>query len=367
MMFRRTAAAVTLLALATATPASARPAPMLTTAAHALSTGTPALTAAAPATAMPTLTSVALASAVRARRSSAWSATISGQTVDRYPEGVAWDPSRQAFLVGSIATGRVDVVDRQGRSTQLVREAPGVSTFGLHVDAVRNRFLVTYGDIGNGEQSSEATAGKQSGVAIYNLRTGRLQYRVDLNTPALNPAGGNHGANDLAIDGRGNAYVTDPAGDAIYRITPAGKASVLVRDARFASSSIGMNGIVWDPAGYLLAVRYDVGRLLRISLDGRITEVKLPKALVGGDGLALTADRKLVAVTNKLGAAGDEEVTVLRSTDNYRSAKVVAAKTWPIAGPTTVALTPHGAYVLSGRIDVLIAGGQSNEFDLHRF
>jgi hypothetical protein len=60
-------------------------------------------------------------------------------------------------------------------------------------------------------------------------------------------------------------------------------------------------------------------------------------------------------------------VTVLRSTDNYRSAKVVAAKTWPIAGPTTVALTPHGAYVLSGRIDVLIAGGQSNEFDLHRF
>jgi hypothetical protein len=110
-----------------------------------------------------------------------------------------------------------------------------------------------------------------------------------------------------------------------------------------------------------------VGRLLRISLDGRISEVKLPKALIGGDGLALTADRKLVAVTNKLGAAGVEEVTVLRSTDNYRSARVVAAKAWPIAGPTTVALTPHGAYVLSGRIEVLLDGGQSNEFDLHRF
>jgi len=326
-MFRRTAAVVALLTLATAAPASA----------------------------------------VRADASREWPGTISGLTADRYPEGVAWDPSRQAFLVGSIATGRIDVVDRQGRSKQLVSEAPGVSTFGLHVDAARNRFLVTYGDIGSGERSSAATAGKESGVAIYNLRTGRLQYRVDLNTPALNPAGGRHGANDLAIDGRGNAYVTDPAGDAIYRITPDGVASVLVRDERLASSTIGMNGIVWDPAGYLLAVRYDVGRLLRISLTGGISEVKLPKALIGGDGLALTADRKLVAVTNKLGAAGAEEVTVLRSTDNYCSARVVAVRAWPIAGPTTVALSPHGMYVLSGRIDVLLAGGQSNEFDLHRF
>ncbi|WP_112239634.1 SMP-30/gluconolactonase/LRE family protein [Kribbella monticola] len=331
-MFRRTAAAVALLTFATAAPASVVP-----------------------------------ASALRADASRGWPGTIRGQTADRYPEGVTWDPSRQAFLVGSIATGRIDVVDRHGRSRPLVEQAPGVSTFGLHVDAVRNRFLVTYADIGSGERSSEPTTSKQSGVAIYNLRTGRLQYRVDLNTPALNPAGGRHGVNDLAIDRRGNAYVTDPAGDAIYRITPQGKASVLVRDARLASPRIGMNGIVWDPAGYLLAVRYDVGSVLKISPAGAITEVKLPKALVGGDGLAMTADRKLVAVTNKLGAPGVEEVAVLRSTDNYRSARVVAAKAWPIGGPTTVALSPHGMYVLSGRIDVLLAGGQSNEFDLHRF
>jgi hypothetical protein len=107
--------------------------------------------------------------------------------------------------------------------------------------------------------------------------------------------------------------------------------------------------------------------LLRISLSGEIAEVKVPKALVGGDGLALTPDRQLVAVTNKLAAAGVEEVTVLRSTDNYRSARVVAAKPWPIAGPTTAALTPHGLYVLSGRFGVLASGGQSDEFDLHRF
>lgn len=295
-----------------------------------------------------------------------WPDAVAGVTADRYPEGVTWDPTRHAFLVGSIATGRIDVVNRAGRARVLVEQAPGVSTFGLHVDAARNRFLVTYGDIGSGERSSPATAYIQSGVAIYNLRTGRLQRRVDLNTALLNPAGGKHGANDLAIDGAGNAYVTDPAGDAIYRITPAGVASVLVRDPRLQSASIGMNGIVWDPAGYLLAVKYSSGTLYRISLRGQITEVGIARALVGGDGLAFTADRRLIAVTNKLGAAGNEAVTELRSTDNYRSAEVVTSKAWPFPGPTTMTLTPHGAYVLSGRIDVLLAGGQSNEFGLHR-
>jgi sugar lactone lactonase YvrE len=297
----------------------------------------------------------------------AWPSSISGRTVDRYPEGIAWDPTRQAFLVGSIATGPISVVGRDG-VPHVLAQAPGVSTFGLHVDAVRNRFLVTYADIGSGERSSDETEYRQSGVAVYNLRTGRLEQRVDLNTTRLNPAGGKHGANDLAIDARGNAYVTDPAADAIYKITPSGQASVLIRDDRLRSDTIGANGIVWDPAGYLLTVRYDIGRLFRIPLYGRpqLTEVAIGTALVGGDGLALTRDRKLVAVTNKLGAAGNEAVTVLSSSDNYRSARVVTSVPWAVAGPTTAAITPHGTYVLSGSLDIMLAGGRSDSFTIHR-
>ncbi|MGW6277275.1 hypothetical protein [Kribbella sp. NPDC055071] len=292
-------------------------------------------------------------------------AEIHGRTADRYPEGIAWDPTRQAFLIGSIATGRISVVGRDGVPHPFAA-APGVSTFGLHVDVARNRFLVTYGDIGNGERSSDATAYTQSGVGIYNLRTGRLERRVDLNTLQLNPAGGHHSVNDLAIDAVGNAYVTDPAGDAIYRITPSGRASVLVRDDQLRSSTIGANGIVWDPAGFLLAVRYDTGQLFRISTRGDLAEVALGNRLVGGDGLAFTADRRLIAVTNKLGAAGVEAVTVLSSTDDYRSTRVRSVTPWPVSGPTTAAITPSGLYVLSGSIDVLVAGGQSDAFTLHR-
>ncbi|MFF1822677.1 hypothetical protein ACFVWG_35570 [Kribbella sp. NPDC058245] len=291
--------------------------------------------------------------------------SITGHTTDRYPEGIAWDPTRQAFLIGSIATGRISVVGRDG-VPHPYGVAPGISTFGLHVDAPRNRVLVTYGDIGSGERSSEATAYKQSGVAVYNLRTGRLLQRVDLNTARLNPAGGKHGANDLAIDAVGNSYVTDPAGDAIYKIDAAGHASVLVRDVRLRGDSIGANGIVWDPAGFLLTVRYDTGVLLKITRGGRISEVAVGKKLIGGDGLAITHDRRLIAVTNKLGAPGAEEVTVLSSNDGYRTARVRSAQAWPVVAPTTAAITPAGTYVLSGSIDVLLSGGSSDRFTIRR-
>jgi sugar lactone lactonase YvrE len=311
--------------------------------------------------------------AVRPGVPPAYSAQIDGRTADRYPEGIAWDPTRRAFLVGSLATGRISSVGRDGVPHPF-GVAPGVSTFGLHVDAVRNRVLVTYADIGNGERSSEATTYKQSGVAIYNLRTGRLERKVELNTPRLNPAGGRHGVNDLAIDAVGNAYVTDPAGDAIYRITPSGAASVLVRDERLQSDTIGANGIVWDPAGYLLTVRYDIGTLFRISLHGQLrgqlhgqlSTTGLTSALVGGDGLALTRDGRLIAITNKLGATGIEQATVLSSRDNYRTAQVRSVEPWPVSGPTTAAITPYGVYVLSGRIDVLLAGNWSDQFTIRR-
>jgi hypothetical protein len=101
-------------------------------------------------------------------------------------------------------------------------------------------------------------------------------------------------------------------------------------------------------------------------LRGELSTTGLTSALVGGDGLALTRDGRLIAITNKLGAAGVEQATVLSSRDNYRTAQVRSVEPWPVSGPTTAAITPYGVYVLSGRIDVLLAGGWSDQFTIRR-
>ncbi|TCO65405.1 SMP-30/gluconolactonase/LRE family protein [Actinocrispum wychmicini] len=260
-----------------------------------------------------------------------------------HPEGVAWDPTRQEFLVGSYPHGDISVVRADGRTRTLVHDPRVTSTFGLHVDAIRNRLLAVTGD----------------GVGIFDLRTGRTLNLVKV---GVRP-------NDLAIDWWGNAYVTDPGSDTIFRVDVHGKVTPQVTDPRLGDPSFGLNGIVWHPAGYLLAVRYLDGKLLRISLpDSGITEVQLAKPIIGGDGLALRPDGKLVVVTNNFGAPGGEDaVTVLQPHGLWISATVVKHEVWPIPAPTTVAVTPYGSYVLNGRLDWLIRDHKtSDEFFLTR-
>ena len=158
----------------------------------------------------------------------------------------------------------------------------------------------------------------------------------------------------------------------MYRIDVAGHASVLVSDPRLASPSIGLNGIVWDPAGFLLIVRYSDGILFRVPLrdPSAFTTVQLERPLVGGDGMALRPDGALVVVTNSLGSPGPDAVTVLRSRGpggDWRSARVVRrVEPWPGTSPTTVAVTPYGDYAVSGRLELLLAGTTSDQFTLRR-
>jgi DNA-binding beta-propeller fold protein YncE len=157
-----------------------------------------------------------------------------------------------------------------------------------------------------------------------------------------------------------------PPTDTIYRIDTAGRASVYAKDPILADPAFGLNGIVWHPAGFVLAVQYSSGKLLRV-YPHRVDEVRLEKPLVGGDGLAFRPDGALIVVTNKLGVPGEDAVTVLRPQGLWSAAKVTKHSAWPIPAPTTIAVTPYGSYVVNGRLDWLIRDGRtSDEFILSR-
>ncbi|WP_137991757.1 SMP-30/gluconolactonase/LRE family protein [Streptomyces vilmorinianum] len=296
---------------------------------------------------------------------------ITGHAPSLHPEGIAWDPTRRAFLVSSVRHGTVSVVRPDGSTRTLVSDSRIISTYGVHVDRARGRLLVAYADLGVAEKSTERTAHRTGGLGVFDLATGRALHVVDLTH--LSPRQGAYAVNDVAIGPDGTAYVSDVSGDAIYRVDRHGRASVLIRDARLTDGhGVGVNGLVLHPAGHLLAVNYGDGRLLRIPLrhPERLTEVALDAPLHGGDGLALRPDGALVAVTNNLAnPRGTDAVHVLRSTDGWRTARVAASRTpWPVRGPSTVAPTPYGDYVVSGRLEVVFAPGTptTDDFVIHR-
>lgn len=287
---------------------------------------------------------------------------ITGHSAELHPEGVTWDPVRNAFLLGSVRHGTVEVL-RDGVTRTLAADPRMISTFGLHVAGTK--LYVTYADMGLARRSTPDTTFKSSGLAVFDLFTGKAKRFTDL---AIGD--GPHAANDVAVDWYGNAYVTDIASDAIYKVDSRGNASVLVRDPRFKSPSIGLNGIAWHPAGYLLVGRYDTGTVFRVPLTNpaAFTEVALERPVVGADGVDLRPDGSLAVVTNNLGSPGENGVTVLRSRDNWRSARVTDhVAPWADNEPTTIARTPRGSYVLDGDLGKLLSGtGTSDTFTLRK-
>ncbi|WP_079277961.1 SMP-30/gluconolactonase/LRE family protein [Streptomyces sp. CB03234] len=294
-------------------------------------------------------------------------ASITVRTPGLHPPGIAWDPTRGAFLVSSMRRGTVSLVRPDGRTTEFIGETPDiVATVGLRVDAARGRLLAVYADAGFAERSGPTTSFRTTGVAVFDLATAERRHLVELGETTL----GANLVNDLTFDDEGNVYATDTPNDGILRIDPDGRPSVLRTGARVTPRNVGFMGVMWHPDGFLLTVRHDDGGLYRVPLNdpAAMEEVALDRALVGGAALALRADGSVAAVTNTLIGPGKDGVSVLESGDGWRSARTVRrVEPWPDPAPTGVTVTPFGTYVVSGRPDRLVGGeGVWDQFSLRR-
>jgi sugar lactone lactonase YvrE len=304
-------------------------------------------------------------------------ALIHSNTPQLQPEGTVWDPSRSRVLVGSLRKGTVSIVNPDSTTTPLVTDPHLVGTGGMRIDMARKRLFVTYDDTYGGpkallsEKSTAKTRGRWAGLGIFDLTTGKTIKLVDLGyQPGL------HLSNDLTLDPAGNAYVSDSFNGTIYRVDPSGHRSVFLKAPALTAPivdglpDVGPNGIVYQN-GYLVVVRYDTGELFRVPVKNpkSFTKVKFDDPVVGADGMALRPNGDLVAVTNTIRSKGIEGVIVVRSDDDWHSARRVSTTPWPDHAPTMVAMTPCADYVLSSRLDILFhSAGKSTAdgFNLRR-
>ncbi len=134
------------------------------------------------------------------------------------PEGIAYDPRAKVFYVGSTYQRKIVSVDSKGVVRDFTVEAQEglLGVVGMKVDAGR-RLLWAISTNAGGTMPGKGL-GRDclgcSAVFKYDLRTGRLikKYALD-NKPSV------HFLNDLTIDSRGNAFVTDTITGDIYLIT----------------------------------------------------------------------------------------------------------------------------------------------------
>lgn len=282
-----------------------------------------------------------------------------------YPEGTQYDDQRGLFLVSSETAGRIGQVTDADSYALFADDPLLISSVGLRLDAARNRLLVAVSDPGyNTARTSAATKGKLAALAIFNSSTGAKTGYVDLG--AVTPAGSTtypaHFANDIAVDGAGNAYITDSFAPIIYRVDAQGTVTRFLENAALAAPTgkFGLNGIVYHPSGYLLVAKSDEGALLKVPLSNpaSFTKVTLPSALSlsGADGLQLTNNTTLLAVCNVQG-----KVYRLTTADGFASVANAAGPAGAFGTgavyPTTLARRADStSYVLHAYLSALQAG-----------
>ncbi len=248
------------------------------------------------------------------------------------PEGIEYDATRGQLLVGSISQSSVSVVADDGTLTPLVQDAKLKSIIGLEIDAQRNRLLFASTD--------QAKVGQ---LGIYDLTTGAEIHLVDL--AALTPDASGHFPNDIAVDNDGNAYVADSAAGVFYKVDVDGNASIFLQDPSFIGSFI-LNGIAFNPNGYLVAVRSP--DLVKIPLDTpqSFSVVKIDGDVQGGDGIIFSDAKMLVAAVGN-----PKHVVQLTSDDDWATATITGDFQVAPDSATTVAIRDGVPYLTDAQFN----------------
>lgn len=269
---------------------------------------------------------------------------------DLFPEGIEYDKRNDRFLITSITRGNIGQV-KDGVYSEWVSDDDLVATVGIHIDHTRKRVLV-----------ANASLESLAGLGAYDLEGNRIFY-TDLGS--LTP--GANFANDVTVDQHGNAYVTNSFSGIIYKVDLQGNAVVFYENEELAPApgGFGLNGIDYDPRGYLLVSKLDSGQLLKFPIDNpdAYTEVELPVDLNAPDGIYLTNPNQLVIVSNDFGGE-NASVQTFRTNDRWETASLIAEYHTGAVFPTTATVKRNDIYVLYAHLDVLLSGGSRAEFSI---
>jgi len=197
-----------------------------------------------------------------------------------FPESLT-STSDGLMFVSSISHGGVLKVAPDGSTAVFMK--PGEhgtrSTFGLLADEKTGTLWVASNDASSIglKGPSDVEGGWVKGL---DLASGALKFSAQMPaTPAI--------GNDFAVGEDGTLYVTNIAGNQIFRLKPDAKEfEIFLADDRLKG---GLDGIAFGEEGALYVNTFRAGELFRIDMKagaaGAITRLTAPRALDKPDGL----------------------------------------------------------------------------------
>jgi Cu-Zn family superoxide dismutase len=273
----------------------------------------------------------------------------------RFPEGIAFDATRQVFYTASAETGAVVEVARKDGAARVVIPpgilAPaGTQTFpvalGMKID-MANRLWIAGGRTGR--------------MFVVDLKSGRIVKQVVTPNPA------NSLINDVAI-AAGAGYFTDTRTPMLWRLASKGTQILDLEPwLSFADTPVqydagaNLNGIAATSDGAALVV-VQMGKGLLFAIDVASKAVRRIDTtgidLTGGDGLVISGST-LYVVRQPAG-----EIVTLALAPDLASAKLLTRFRDPqLAWPATAVLVDNNALVVvNSQFNTRVAKAQREPF-----
>ncbi|KDP32050.1 hypothetical protein JCGZ_12511 [Jatropha curcas] len=291
---------------------------------------------------------------------------INFRSKNLYPEGLAYDPTAQHFIAGSYHDRTLHAVSDAGVLETLISDPslpPNTTFLGLAVDPVHNRLLAAI--------HSSPLLPPFNALAAYDLST-RQRIFLSILPDAESASTANRSvANAVAVDFKGNAYVTNSLGNSdgnfIWKVNAQGEASIFSRSPIFTRypvdrdspfSYCGLNGIAYVSKGYLLVVQSNTGKMFKVDVDdGTARAVLLTEDLTLADGIAIRRDGVVVVVSQS-------KLWLLKSDDSWGEGVVYDKIDLDVERfPTSVVVgRDERVYVLYGSVNEVMMGNGGREW-----
>ncbi|MCK5726953.1 MAG: hypothetical protein KAH22_09035 [Thiotrichaceae bacterium] len=275
--------------------------------------------------------------------------TIKIEGIAQNPEGIEYNKKNITFLLSSLNAGPIIEVNLDGTFKRFTSgEKFPLSTAGLEIDYKRDRLLVAGFNGKESFDNNPATKGTAQ-LRIYNLKTGVIEK--DINLSSVIPDASAYFANDIAVDDKGNVYISDWYAKVIYKVDLEGKVTLFWTNNTGVSG--GPNGLDFHPKGYLLVSLLNVNDKFLYSDYGLVKiPVNDPKSAklvefsgagyAGFDGMFINKKGNIVGISNNGKMPGGNIFIELLGANDWKSATVINFK--EITASTTVAVTPNNKH-----------------------
>lgn len=273
--------------------------------------------------------------------------------VEISPYAIAYYDANDSFIISSLTRGQLGMVNNKGEYKVLCDDSKLTSytTWGLTIQ--NNLARVCIGpsrlSLNNLKKSTVAK------VATIDLNTGNYLNDIDLTRLKPNGSLGSIATSIASDNHNADLYVTDMIAGAIYKITSAGQSTLFTHDNLFKGStsqekasdgSLGITGIAISDSCILVS-NYTKGQIIRVSMDAKKiipVEIDKPFNFVGITDLIFNKTGSLIAINNRTNC-----IYELKSTDNWRTASVVAINPTDYRGPIGGVLVNDKIFILTNK------------------